>query len=218
MSPKPCAVCYLQEAQCKSTGPPLPSDPQDPHFERVVQYIDQLIANPTAIFRCPHLHIEAHNTINKDCMQTLQNLWSLVEKQRARCTSPEFFKKYNITPRVDNVRTNKSQEDELAEFAVLVEVEEVPSMAWTYLPGAPEEVRNAWLDYCQPWFWQRHCVGLDKYMEEQRAIIMRAAKETSEAGWRAVRSGKIAKLDPMRGLRPVQKVLWRRCGKWLLRI
>src|SRR5579859_5892348 len=128
MSPKPCAVCYLQEAQCKSTGPPLPSDPQDPHFERVVQYIDQLIANPTAIFRCPHLHIEAHNTINKDCMQTLQDLWSLVEKQRARCTSPEFFKKYNITPWVDNVRTNKSQEDELAEFAVLVEVEEVPSM------------------------------------------------------------------------------------------
>src|SRR5579859_5715382 len=55
-------------------------------------------------------------------------------------------------------------------------------------------------------------------MEEQRAIIMRAAKETSEAGWRVVRSGKIAKLDPMRGLRPVQKVLWRRCGKWLLRI
>src|SRR5579859_7036257 len=24
MSPKPCAVCYLQEAQCKSTGPPSP--------------------------------------------------------------------------------------------------------------------------------------------------------------------------------------------------
>src|SRR5579859_3557891 len=86
--------CYLQEAQRKSTGAPLPSDPQDPHFERVVQYI---IADPTAIFRCPHLHIEAHNTMNKDCAQTLQDLWSLVEKQRAHRTSPEFFKKYNIT-------------------------------------------------------------------------------------------------------------------------
>jgi hypothetical protein len=124
MSPKPCAVCYLQEAQHKSTGAPLPSDPQDPHFERVVQYIDQLIADPTAIFRCPHLHVEAHNTMNKDCTQTLQDLWSLVEKKRACCTNPEFFKKYNITPQVDNVRTNKSQEDQLAEFVVLVEVGE----------------------------------------------------------------------------------------------
>src|SRR5579859_6132064 len=162
MSPKPYTVCYLQEAQRKSTGPPLPSDQQDPNFERVVQYIDQLIADPTTIFRCPHLGIEAHNTMNKDCTQALQDLWSLVEKQCACCTSPEFFKKYNITPWVDNVRTNKSQEDELAEFAVLVEVGEVPSVAWTYLPWAPEEVRNAWPDYCQPWFWQRHCcVGLE---------------------------------------------------------
>jgi hypothetical protein len=81
------------------------------------------------------------------------------------------------------VRTNKSQEDELAEFAVLVEVGEVPGVAWTYLLWAPEEVRNAWLDYCQPWFWQRHCcAGLDEYMEEQRPIIMCVAKETSEAG------------------------------------
>src|SRR5579859_3966378 len=103
---------FLQEAQHKSTGAPLPSDPQDPHFERVVQYINKLIANPTTIFRCPHLCVEAHNTMNKDCTQILQDLWSLVEKQRARCTSPEFFKKFNITPPVDNVRTNKSQEDE----------------------------------------------------------------------------------------------------------
>src|SRR5579859_6987033 len=45
----------------------LPSDPQDPRFKRVVQYIDQLIADPTPIFRCPHLRVEAHNTMNKDC-------------------------------------------------------------------------------------------------------------------------------------------------------
>src|SRR5579859_106020 len=180
--PNPAQSVISKKPNINQQGPPPLRSTRSP-LQRVVQYIDQLIADPTPIFRCPHLHVEAHNTMNKDCTQTCQDLSSLVEKQRAHRTSPEFFKKYNITPRVDNVRTNKSQEDELAEFAVLVEVGEVPSVAWTYLPWAPEEVRNAWPDYCHPWFWQRHhCVGLNKYMKEQRAIIMRVAKETSEAG------------------------------------
>jgi hypothetical protein len=112
------------------------------------EFMDSLIRDPNLVFTHPDFqNFTTHNEI-------VQILWQQVKSQRRRRNNPDFYTTYNIEPRV-SVENTKTPEQEISEFKILYSIGEVPGVHGTYRPWVPAQVREAWPDYCQEWFWEK---------------------------------------------------------------